>query len=293
MWMRNGSGMRWLAICLAGLFVAGCAAKENTALEQAKATYSQAESNPEVVSNAPLMLRDAGETLRRAEQAENWDEATHLAYLAERKAQTAIAMADKQEAQKEAARLGQEKQLLLLQAREAEAERARREAETKAEELQETRSRAEQAQQEIQQLRSQISELKAKRTQRGIVLTLGNVLFGFNKTTLQPAALRSMDKLADFLKEHSDREIRIEGYTDNIGSEEYNQKLSERRAEAVARALQARGISPERMFTVGYGEEYPVASNDNPGGRQLNRRVEVVILNPGEKAEEGREAPAH
>jgi OmpA-OmpF porin, OOP family len=299
-------GLKWLAVCLAGLMVAGCAARENEALEQARATYAQAQSRPEVVANAPLVLREAGDTLRQAEQADEREETTHLAYLAERRTEIAIAVAEREEARKEAARLGQQQQQLLLEARESEVERARREAEARAgkleearqtaemraREAEEARARAEQARKEIEELQSELSDLRARPTERGIVLTLGDVLFEFNKAELLPGAQRSVDKLAEFLRAHPERQLRIEGHTDSIGSQEYNQKLSERRAEAVAQALQARGIAPGRMVTVGYGKLYPVASNDSPGGRQQNRRVEVVIVNPGEEAEKQGRTPA-
>ena len=284
---RTDTGLKWVAACLAGLLVAGCAAKENKALDQARATYAQAQSRPNVAADAPLALRDAADTLRQAEQAHEEEKINQLSYLAQRKAQIAIALAEREEAQKEATRLGQEKQQILLQSRETEAERARQLAQSREEKLKSAKetaemrareaevaqARAAQANKEIAQLQSQISELKARQTERGIVLTLGDVLFAFNKAKLLAGAQRSLARLAEFLREHPDRQVRIEGYTDNVGSQQYNKRLSGRRAKAVAKALQARGIPADRMFTVGYGKQYPIASNKTPGGRQLNRRV--------------------
>jgi outer membrane protein OmpA-like peptidoglycan-associated protein len=80
-----------------------------------------------------------------------------------------------------------------------------------------------------------------------------------------------------FLTDHPDRHIEIDGYTDNVGSDSYNLDLSERRAGAVKSMLVSRGIDPSRIVTEGYGKEFAVASNSDSGGRQLNRRVEVVI----------------
>ena len=109
------------------------------------------------------------------------------------------------------------------------------------------------------------------------MLTLGDVLFDFDKATLKSGGIRAVEKLSLFLLEYPERTVSIEGYTDSIGSEEYNRKLSLRRADAVRQALIERDISPRRIAIKGYGEQYPVASNSTEAGRQRNRRVEVVI----------------
>jgi outer membrane protein OmpA-like peptidoglycan-associated protein len=119
--------------------------------------------------------------------------------------------------------------------------------------------------------------MKATQTNRGIVLTLGDVLFDTGRAELNPGAATKMDQLTEFLKEHPDRRVEIDGFTDSVGSDAYNEELSERRANAVKAALVSRGVDPTRINTQGYGKAYPVASNSESGGRQLNRRVEVVI----------------
>jgi outer membrane protein OmpA-like peptidoglycan-associated protein len=129
------------------------------------------------------------------------------------------------------------------------------------------------------QLQAEVDQLKARQTDRGIVLTLGDVLFDTGRASLNPGAALKLDRLASFLNEHPDRRVQIEGFTDSVGGDAYNQDLSERRAEAVKAALTMRGIDPSRIATEGYGKAYPVASNSDSGGRQLNRRVEVVIGN--------------
>ena len=86
-----------------------------------------------------------------------------------------------------------------------------------------------------------------------------------------------MDQLAQFLVEHPTRRVQIDGFTDSVGTDSYNEELSQRRANAVREALIARGIESSRIGTEGYGKSYPVANNADSGGRQLNRRVEVVI----------------
>jgi outer membrane protein OmpA-like peptidoglycan-associated protein len=132
--------------------------------------------------------------------------------------------------------------------------------------------------QEAERLETELADLQAEQTARGIVVTLGNeVLFATDSDELKSGAQRSLDQLADFLQEHPERALLIEGHTDSRGTAAHNADLSERRAESVARALVERGIAAERLRPVGLGEGYPVASNDTDAGRQQNRRVEVVV----------------
>ncbi len=166
----------------------------------------------------------------------------------------------------------------LAQAKAAEAEKARAEAEEKARE-------AERANAELAMLMKEMSELQGQLTDRGIVLTIGDVLFATGKSDLNASAQRSMDKIAEFLENKQNRNLLVEGHTDNVGSDDYNQGLSEQRAASVKRALEKRGIARERIVTVGYGKKYPMASNDSASGRQQNRRVEAVILNEGVRPE--------
>jgi outer membrane protein OmpA-like peptidoglycan-associated protein len=142
---------------------------------------------------------------------------------------------------------------------------------------QKERKEAEQARKRAEELAERVNELEAEQTQRGLVLTLGDVLFDFDKATLKSGGKRAASKLVEFLNEYPERSVMIEGFTDNIGSDEYNQQLSGRRAGAVRQALMNKGISASRIQIRGYGEEFPVASNDTEAGRQQNRRVEVII----------------
>jgi OOP family OmpA-OmpF porin len=135
------------------------------------------------------------------------------------------------------------------------------------------------------QLMRELSDLKAKQTERGIVLTIGDVLFATGKADLSSDALRSVDKLADFLQKYPNRNVLIEGHTDSVGSDEFNLTLSQKRADSVKETLTSRGISEGRIATKGYGKKFPVASNDTVAGKQQNRRVEVIVLNEGVKAE--------
>jgi outer membrane protein OmpA-like peptidoglycan-associated protein len=152
------------------------------------------------------------------------------------------------------------------------AESRREELELKAQTLQ-TR----QAQLEAEALRAEMEALQAEKTDRGMVLTLGDVLFDTGKAELKSSGERTVTRLSDFMKEYEERRVRIEGYTDSTGADSFNQKLSEDRANAVRQALRNDGIDSSRIEVTGYGEAYPVASNDTSSGRQRNRRVEIVI----------------
>ena len=129
-----------------------------------------------------------------------------------------------------------------------------------------------------QQLKA-LQAMKAKQTDRGQVVTFGDVLFDTGKADLKYGSQRQFQQLADFLNDNPERKVRVEGFTDDVGSEGTNQRLSERRAASVARALTKLGVDPQRIFTQGYGEEYAVADNGNAAGRQQNRRVEVIVSN--------------
>ena len=133
------------------------------------------------------------------------------------------------------------------------------------------------AQERVRQLEAQLRDIEGKQTERGLLVTLGDVLFAFNKAELTPQAGPRLDKLASFLKQFPQRKLLVEGYTDAVGSDAYNMELSERRAEAIREALVARGVDTTRVVTKGYGKAYPVADNASVDGRAVNRRVEVVI----------------
>ncbi len=295
------------------LFVTGCASQQEIrakrSLERANAAYGQAKANPNVEIYAPAPLADAGKILQAAEQTKDYVEMEQLGYLAEKKAQTAVTIAEGKRVEKETEALSKEATDLLLQKRVLEANLAKREAEAKAREAEQARSaaaaeavtaekakkeaeqarlrataeaeRAEKTKAETDQLLKEFSELKAQQTERGVVLTMGDVLFAFGQSTLLSGGIRNVEKVADFLQKNPTRNILVEGYTDSVGSDDFNLALSEKRADAVKEQLVANGISPDRIITKGYGKQFPVAGNDSAGGRQLNRRVEVLILNEG------------
>ncbi|MDZ4729884.1 MAG: OmpA family protein [Xanthomonadales bacterium] len=133
---------------------------------------------------------------------------------------------------------------------------------------------------EAAELQRQIALLQAEATDRGIVLTLGNVLFATGRAELKSGATDALNKLVTFLNQYPDRDVEIEGHTDNVGSDTSNQSLSERRAESVKSYLLQQGIGTQRLSSTGKGEGQPIGDNNTETGRQQNRRVEIIIENP-------------
>lgn len=167
-----------------------------------------------------------------------------------------------------------ERQAVLLKARERQVQAAQARAQA-------AQAGAQAAQVRANSLEDELQALRAQPTPRGMVLTLGDVLFETAEAELKAGAYRTIDRVAEALKREPERRVVIEGHTDSVGSDEYNQALSQRRANAVRNALLARGVSSEQVRAVGRGEHVPIASNKNPGGRQENRRVEMVFTGTG------------
>jgi OmpA-OmpF porin, OOP family len=165
-----------------------------------------------------------------------------------------------------------QRQTVLLQARERESQKS-------AEQAGDARRAADAAEVRADSLEAQLADLKMKKTERGLVLTLGDVLFDTNQSTLKSGAHGTLDRLATALRENSGRKVLIEGHTDNVGSDDSNQELSQRRARAVQSALTQRGVAGDQITAIGKGEDFPVASNDDAAGRQSNRRVELIFTN--------------
>jgi len=208
--------------------------------------------------------------------------------IAQKRTQEAkIAQSEAERAKREAERsLAEAEQARAAAAIEAtRASKAKQEAEQARLAAQAETEKAARAKAEADQLMKELSELKARQTDRGIVLTIGDVLFATGKADLSPTANQSVAKLAEFLKKHPDRNVLIEGHTDSVGKDDYNLALSRQRADSVKDRLVAEEVDTSRITTVGYGKQFPVASNDTKAGKAQNRRVEVVILNEGVKAE--------
>ncbi|HYL39368.1 MAG TPA: OmpA family protein [Bryobacteraceae bacterium] len=196
---------------------------------------------------------------------------------AEEKAAAAAARASE-----DAERLRAEQARAAALEQQKQAEQARlmqQQAEQKAQEADRLRQQAEQAQ---QQLRAQLLQqfnliLETRDTAKGLIVNMSDVLFDFNKYSLRPAAREKLAKISGIILSHPGLRLEVDGYTDSIGSDVYNMKLSEERAGAVQGYLTAQGIAPEAVTAMGFGKEDPVASNDTAAGRQKNRRVELVV----------------
>lgn len=129
------------------------------------------------------------------------------------------------------------------------------------------------------EMQQELPDARIERVGEGILVTFDSgILFDFDSATLRPEAREKLRRLAESLKKYPDTEVLIVGHTDSVGPEAYNQRLSERRAEAAASFLMQQGIRPSRIRTIGKGETEPIASNDTETGRQLNRRVEIAIF---------------
>jgi OmpA-OmpF porin, OOP family len=221
-------------------------------LETARAVVPQVEASPRA-GVAATYVSEARKSLDRANQlvegGGDVDDIRFEANIAQKNAQIANEKILTAQAREEIEKGEGERQAVLLAARERK----------------------------VKSLESQLAGLNTKKTERGLVLTLGDVLFDTGKATLKPGAYATIDRLANALMEDPTRKVMIEGHTDSVGSEDYNQGLSERRASSVQAALLERGVASNQMSSVGKGEGTPVASNDDAGGRQQNRRVEMIF----------------
>ena len=302
------------------VLIVGCASskKEHATraqLERARFAYRQAEADPNVQAYAQLRLVEAQRAIQAAEAAKDRQEKQHLAYIAEKRAMIASIAAATTKTEQDAMQLSRESSAVLLQKRDRELKAARAEMAAKGREAEQIRMpsearprAADSSAREAEQARMQaeaeakaraaeqakaaavmkeLSELRAQQTDRGLVLTVGDVLFAVGKAEVAPGGQRSIDQLAQFLKTYPRRRVLIEGHTDNTGNEDFNVKLSQQRADAVRSLLVARGVAPERIATRGYGPKYPLVENDTPAGRQQNRRVEILVLNEGASADSG------
>ena len=266
-----------VTLSLVGSFMlVGCASSSvnSEALIQSQQAYELLKKDPKINQYAAPSLFQAGKLYSLSKTATNNEEANHFAYLLKQEIEVAKESARAKVMALRIDALREKKTKVLLDAKESELLKAKEEA-------QQAKKKALGLEQRYQELQ----ELNAQMTSRGLVLTLGDVLFETNKAQLMAGAKRSLDKLVDFLNENATRKVLIEGHTDNVGSSTYNIDLSLRRADAVASVLKDKGIDESRIVTKGYGELYPVAENSSASGKQQNRRVEIVILNEGDTIE--------
>lgn len=283
------------ALLTVGLLAACASQGPLPALEQARSTVERASTDAAVGQYAQIELKEARDALARADRVWTSDkdesEANHLAYLAQQRAEIASNTARARQLDAQIQKAGSETDRLRLEARTREADQATQRAQQETRNAQlaqqqamsaeqraaQQQAAARSAQERVGALEAQLREMEAQQTERGLLVTLGDVLFAFDKAELSPQAAPRLDKLARFLAQFPDRKMLIEGYTDSVGSDAYNLSLSERRAQAVRDALVQRGVDSARITARGYGKVHPVADNGSADGRAMNRRVEIVI----------------
>jgi outer membrane protein OmpA-like peptidoglycan-associated protein len=240
--------------------------REAAARAQADASARQA---AESARQKALADAQAAESARRAaEQAQR---------AAEEKVVAEAARASEQEARLRAEQANAAARLQQQQAEQARL--AAQQAEQKAQESERLRLQAEQAQQQLrQQLLQQFNLiLETRDTARGLIVNVSDVLFDFNKYTLRPPAREKLAKISGIILSHPGLRLEVDGYTDSIGTDAYNLKLSEQRASSVRDYLMSQGLAADNVTARGFGKENPVASNSTAAGRQQNRRVEMVV----------------
>jgi len=264
------------------LVIAGCAStpKPNEALESARSTVQAAQADPNASKYAAVDLQAAKSDLAVADAAFIRRDEPSIAQPAYMAAQNARLAQLRGAAKADDARVaaGQaERDKIILAARTNQVDSANRAKDAANRATDDAKISRDQATENAARLQAEVDALKAKPTDRGLVLTLGDVLFETGSSTLSSGAARNMDRLVQFLTDHPERLVQIDGFTDSIGTDSFNEDLSQRRADAVRYQLVSRGIVSTRIATQGYGKAYPVAGNSESSGRQLNRRVEVVI----------------
>lgn len=242
--------------------LAGCAGHHNSeqALQQASTDFQAVKEDTSVLRIAPKDVIRAGESLARADRLSSyWGsgvDVAHYAYLSQRYSEIAREHTQQVLNEERAAKLELERQRLQLALREA---------------------KLLSVQQQGQWLEEQIVSLATTQTDRGLVMTLGDVLFDTGEDDLKNSANRTVLKLVQFLQLNPKRVVRIEGYTDSTGGKEDNLVLSRERAQAVADVLIDLGVDEKRIQVAGYGDQYPVDVNATERGRAQNRRVEIVF----------------
>ncbi len=303
---------------LAGLAACGTVPPDNSALTRARSDYQAAQADAQTQSLAATELRQASDALAQADAAQQRRDdparVTQLAYLASQRVALASATGQRKGAEAQVAEASAARDQMRLAARTREADQATRDAasatrdaqsatrdaqaaqrsaalsqqqaQASQQQAQAAQQQAGDAKQRAAMLEQQLRELDARKTDRGLVVTIGDVLFDTGRADLRSGGMQNLQRLATFLKTYPQRKAAIEGYTDSTGSDALNLALSSRRAEAVMTALLSQGVTRDQLQTQGYGETHPVAGNTDAAGRQANRRVEVLLSD-----EQGRISP--
>ena len=273
----------------AGLVVmlAGCASRDMLPeLASARSDVQAAGRDPLTVKAGAVRLQAAQKSLTAAEEAfadhKDVEVVRQLSYSASRNAQIAREQGGEASARAAIDSGEANRNRVVLASRTAEADDARDAAAANARVAQANAKQATDAMDESSRLKKELADLQAKPTERGMVLTLGDVLFDTGASTLRSGTANELDRVAQFLVANSGIRVIVEGHTDSRGSDAYNQGLSERRAGAVLNSLvRTAGVDSRRIRAVGLGEAYPVASNVGAAGQQQNRRVEILFSDAG------------
>jgi len=241
--------------------------KEAEREEAARRAAADAQAKAEADAEAARQRAQEAQS-RSDEDARRRAEAEEAQAQAERQQAAALAQQQQAQAQAEAAREAAE-----------DAERQKEAAMRQTQEAEQARQQAVQQKEEMRaRLLAQLNQvLQTRDTARGLIVSMPDVLFDFNKYTLKPEARERLARISGIVLAYPDLKLEIEGYTDAIGSDEYNQTLSEKRAETVRGYLVSSGVIPDHVTATGLGKSNPVADNSTASGRKLNRRVEMVV----------------
>ncbi|MGK2915171.1 MAG: OmpA family protein [Porticoccaceae bacterium] len=270
-----------IATAVAALLLGACSTTTKPAgADNVRSKLTQLQSDPQLASRALVAITDAEAAVRAAEEPRSdKDLEKHLVFIADRKVDIATARAQGRLLEDQRKLLSEQREGARLDSRTREADNARTDADIARNEAAAANMAAEAARDETDDLQQQIAALNAKETDRGLVVTLGDVLFATGKAELKGGVISNLNKLSTFLNKYQDRTVIIEGHTDSVGSEDTNLGLSQRRADSVKSYLVSQGIAPTRLAATGMGEGSPVSGNDSATGRQQNRRVDVIIAN--------------
>ena len=281
--LTAGNKKALLATAIASVLLTACASgpvvPEGATAARSKLIALQAD--PNLATRAPVAMEQAEVAVRSAERPEA-DAAlgANRVYLADRKVEIARAQAETRYAEDQRATLTAQRETARLDSRTREADVAKAATVVALSDAEAATEAAVDARAKNAELQQQIDTLQATVTDRGLVLTLGDVLFESGNAELKAGAASNLNQLVSFLGKYPTRTVMIEGHTDSVGSSESNQLLSQHRADAVRSHLVRDGIDAARLTALGVGEDNPVAGNDSAMGRQQNRRVEIIISNP-------------
>lgn len=249
--------------------------QQQVSLQQAQEALAAAQAYPNMTDKAAVALYEAEKTLEQAKNATNLEEMQHLAYIARRKAEIAVAEAEGKATKAQRAELTELKEKLLLSSQERK----------NAKEAEYAKAQASALAAKNKMLKKQLESLKNKENLQDFVFTFaGDVLFTSGQSELRQQALAQIRQISDFLIKNPRYQVLVEGYTDDRGSTDYNLGLSQRRADEVKFALMREGVASNRIVSRGLGESQPIADNTSSVGRQQNRRVEITILSPEKSA---------